>query len=182
MPDWIWSYFFFLTDYSRRTIDNVPRAIKNLVKATVIQLNAGAQTPDPYAEQAIRRFKLDVIQDEDALAGASTDRVRETFRALVRSFELRDDEDEWPAPTKYKVCLVLDAERVELLADMGIDGDYREDMKRFMDTRVQVVDIQWKPSESTEDYRGYRYLSITALRHMYDSLTGNGIVLEEYAG
>lgn len=88
VPDWTWSYFVFLTDYSQRTIDNVPRAIKNLVKATVIKPNAGAQTPDPYAEQAIRRFKLDVIQDEDALAGASTDRVRENFRALVRSFEL----------------------------------------------------------------------------------------------
>jgi hypothetical protein len=70
-----------------------------------------------------RRLRLDVVEDQEALEGASVDRVRECFRVLVRSFELSDNEDEYPPPARNLVCFVLDSERVDMLADLDVFDD-----------------------------------------------------------
>lgn len=43
-----------------------------------------------HSDEAFRRFRLDLVDDEETLNHASIDRVRECFRALVWSFELSD--------------------------------------------------------------------------------------------
>lgn len=67
-------------------------------------------TLNPYADEALRRFRLDLVdieQETVAEQPASIDRVRECFRALVRSLEISDDdgddeeEDYFSAPPPY---------------------------------------------------------------------------------
>ena len=72
--------------------------MENLLKLQQRTLGAHAEPADVYADRAFRRLRFDLVEDQDALDAASNDRVRECFRALVRSFELSDDEDDFPPP------------------------------------------------------------------------------------
>ena len=47
-------------------------------------LGAGAEPPEVYADEAYRRLKVELVEDQEVLEGASYDRVRKCFRALVR--------------------------------------------------------------------------------------------------
>ena len=81
------------------------------------------------------------------MESASVDRVREYFRALVRSFEITNEdreEDRWVPPTRDKVCLVRDAEKVHMLADLAFrdDEDYMDIYRRYEGYFVQAVDIE----------------------------------------
>lgn len=133
---------------------------------------ANANPPDPYAEETFRRFKLDLIYEQESLASALIDRVRECSRALVRSLEITDDNEEyeWEPPTRNTVCLVLDAESIQMLANLTFrdDCDYIEEYRFFETCRVQAVDIKWqRPEETLSEYRGVRDVSIADLARMY---------------
>lgn len=67
-----WGFRVFVTAYSSPALERMPQAIENLVKVTERGIGGG---PPAYTSEAIRRFKLDVIKDEEALSGASNDRV-----------------------------------------------------------------------------------------------------------
>lgn len=64
---------------------------------------------------------------------ASIDRVRECFRALVRSLEISDDDGDdeeedyfsTPPPTRDMVCLVLNADTVRMLANSTLGQERR---------------------------------------------------------
>lgn len=85
----------FVTDYSPANIESIPRAIENLVKS--IERTMRRSLP-AYIGEASRRFKLDVVEDEEALLGASDDRVREEFRAHLRTTRLLDSKGNiWPS-------------------------------------------------------------------------------------
>lgn len=152
--------------------------MENWVTLIQRQQGASANPPDPYADEAFRRFRLDLVDEQETLAEASIDRVRECFRALVRSPEITDDNDgevdRWVPPAKNKFCLVLDAGKVQMLASLTFrdDADYLEDFRAFEACRVQAVDIAWQRPERTsdeEDYRGVREVSIVSLARAYAS-------------
>jgi len=93
-----------------------------------VQGSNDVDTLNPYADEALRRFRLDLVdieQETVAEQPASIDRVRECFRALVRSLEISDDdgddeEEDYfsaPPPTRNMVCLVLNADTVRMLAE-----------------------------------------------------------------
>jgi hypothetical protein len=58
----------------------------------VTERNLGLGLP-AYASEAARRFKLDVVQDKEALEGASDDRVRAEFKSILRELNFMNEED-----------------------------------------------------------------------------------------
>jgi hypothetical protein len=182
IPEPTWGFYVFLTDYDQATRDNIPQAMENWVKA--IQRGLRPRSPDGskvYSDEAFRRLRLDLVDDEEALNHASIDRVRECFRALVRSFELADGENEWAGPPRNSTCLVLNARRVQMLADLTFSED-EDDFKQicaFLDCYVTAVDIGWQRPEMTrDDWRGFRDLEIICLERRYQMLHG-GFLLDE---
>jgi hypothetical protein len=143
----------------------------SLVRVQQRALRADTAAANPYAKELYRRLRFNVVEDEEALEGASVDRVRECFRALARSLELSDDEDEYPPPARNLICFVLDSDSVEVLADLDFFDHYVQELKVHEKCKLQAVNIDWKRPEMTRDsYRGARYLEIPSLARTYGSL------------
>ena len=111
---------------------------------------------------------------------ASPDRVRQCFRALFRSLEITDDEDDavWVPPTRNQVCFVLDADSVQMLANLAFrdDNNHIEEYCAFEACQVQAVDIKWqRPEETNSKYRGWRNVSIVDLPRMYHLFDDEGL-------
>lgn len=196
-----WGFYVFLTNYSAEGFKNVPQAIGILMD--VVQRELHSSTYPPYAEEAFRRFRLDLIEDQAALEGATYDRIRAEFEALIQlklrdlksSTEtfLEDDFDLWPR-ARYMACLVLDEQAVSMLVNVpqfeDLEGRYRtEEQERFLTTKVvlKVIDRFWdRPPTGTlvhEDYRGVVDCPIGQLALLYRELTANsgtGAVEEFY--
>ena len=178
VPQPTWGFYVFLTHYDAVTRDSVPRAMENWVKLLGWCQGANANPPDLYADEAFRRFKLDLVDEQDTLAKASIDRVRECFRTLVRSLEITDnnddeEEDVWVPPTRNKICLLLNADKVQMLANLTFsdNADYLECYKTYAACRVLAIDIEWqRPETASDQYRGARELSIDSLARAYDLL------------
>ena len=172
-PQPTWGYYVFLTDYDQVTKDNLPRAMDNWVEVTRRSRGADANPPNPYAEEVFRRFKLDLVEDQDALESASFDRVRACFRAHVRSLERTDDDDEhypWVGSVQQQVCFVLNAEKVQMLANLTFreDGDWMAEFRVWWKCWMQAVEITWERPETTySDYRGVRDVDIASLGRLY---------------
>lgn len=196
-----WGFYVFLTDYSAEVSKNIPQAMRTLMG--VVQRELHSSTYPPYAEEASRRFRLDLIEDQAALEGATYDRIRAEFEAHIQP-KLRDlkssakglldeDFDLWPR-ARYMACLVLDERAVSMLVNVprfeDLEDRYRaEEQERFLATRVvlKVIDRFWeRPPLATlvhEDYRGVVDCPIGRLALLYRELTANsgtGAVEEFY--
>lgn len=196
-----WGFYAFITDYSAKVTKNIPRAMETLTG--IVRRELHRFTYSPYAEEAFRRFKLDLIEDEAVLEGASYDRIRAEFEALIQpkiqglkasaKGLLEDDFDLWPR-ARYMACLVLDEAAVSMLVNVpqfeDLKEQYRsEEQERFNTTKVvlKVVDRFWeRPPPDTlvcENHRGVVDCSIGRLPLLYHELTaysGTGAVEEFY--
>ena len=147
--------------------------MKNWVEVARRSRGVNLDPHNMYADEVFRRFKLDLVEDQDALESASLDRVRECFRAHVRSLELTDDDDEhypWVGSVHKQVCFVLDAEKVQMLANLTFreDGDRMAEFRVWHKCWVQAVDIKWERPEATySKYRGVRDVDIASLGRVY---------------
>ena len=84
--DRTWGYYVFLTSYDAVTREKVPQAMANWVRVVerhIVALTLEPEAPGEWREELRVRFKLDLVEDEEELADASDDRVRENFRALM---------------------------------------------------------------------------------------------------
>lgn len=153
-------------------MDNISLALENLIKAQQRRLKVNTEGANLFANEVYRRLRFDVVEDRGALEDASTDRVRGCFRALARSFELSEDEDDFPLPARNTVCFVLDGAKVEMLANLRFnDDDGRGEWFTHEKCKLQAVDILWKRPELTRSsYRGVRELEIGSLARSYDLL------------
>lgn len=60
----------------------------------------------------------------------------------MRSFELSEDEDDFPLPARNTVCFVLDGAKVEMLANLRFsDDDARAEWFTHEKCKLQAVDI-----------------------------------------
>ncbi|KAH0371537.1 hypothetical protein KCU65_g1767, partial [Aureobasidium melanogenum] len=170
-PDPTWGFTVFVTAYDHESREQLNQALHNWLRVQERELESGWTLP-VFAAEAWKRFKLDIIEDQEALDGASDDRIRADFRALVRNKELSDDEDQFLPPARNQVCLVLDAAAMTMLAELKFPGESKDDRAAFGDKKVKAVDIQWnRPQTSTSSYRGIGHLSITALARFYHLIT-----------
>jgi hypothetical protein len=121
-----------------------------------------------YADEAYRRLKFDVIEDPEALEGATDDRVRECFRANIRGLEPWNDIDQFPPPPRNYVCLVLGGSKIEMLAKLAFNDDHNQNDLFLSTCNLQAVDIFWQRSDITASlYRGVRKLAIDTLPRTY---------------
>jgi hypothetical protein len=167
-PQPTWGFYVFLTDYDQATKDSAPLAMENWVR--LIQQMQGADnasSPDPYANELFRRLRMDLVDiEQEVSASASVDRVRECFRAQIRSLDITDEEEEdiWPPPTRNMVSLVLNADLVHKLANL----DFNQDLQIYEAYRVQAVDIKWQPSDAKHrGYKGVKDIPIVDLARLY---------------
>ncbi|KEQ66393.1 uncharacterized protein M437DRAFT_80884 [Aureobasidium melanogenum CBS 110374] len=170
-PDPTWGFTVFVTAYDELSRKQLQQAMQNWLRVQERELANGYTLP-AFATEAWKRFKLDIIEDQEALDEASDDRVRAGFRALVRSKELSDDEDQFLPPARNLACLVLDAAAITMLAQLKFPEELEDDREAFKDKRVTAIDIQWnRPQTSTSTYRGTGQLSINALARFYYLVT-----------
>nr|POF04288.1 hypothetical protein CFP56_22043 [Quercus suber] len=177
-PDPSWGFYIFRTTYSDDITDDLMvRALENLVKVQERVLRMYEQSN--YAEEAFRRLKFSLIECRDTLADASNDRVREEFKAVVRSLQLADNEDDFPPPARNSACMTLDYAMVHTLATLDISGDAQQKFVRSRSIKVRLIDINWirpksEPPSWTHagpGYRGVMDVSITSLLDVYSNLT-----------
>jgi hypothetical protein len=187
-----WGFYVFVTDYSTEVSENIPRAMETLMGVVQHELRDWACLP--HAEEAFRRFKLDLVEDQAALEGASYDRIRAEFRALIQA-KLRDlksssedwdgkeEFDLWPW-VRYLACLVLDGAAVSMLANVP-PFENLEEHDRFLNNKVvlKVIDSFWQRPPpivlTDEEYRGVVDCSIGRLPLLYYELksdSGTGAV------
>lgn len=123
--DRTWGFYVFVTDYSPAAQAALPKVLNKLVQCAHLELDWHLKqtfTSPVIAEEARRRFKLDVVSDEAILANPSTHRVREAFIALVKG-KRRDFPDEHmlpPPPDGNAACMMLDSEAFELFKNLEI--------------------------------------------------------------
>jgi len=179
VPQPTWGFYVFLTDRDEATKELAPRAMENWVRLIrQVQGADNADEPTPCADEVLRRFRLDLVDiEQETVAGqpASIDRVRECFRALVRSLEISDDYDgehggedyfSAPPPTRNTVCLALNADNIRMLANLTLGQEHRT----YEAFQVQAVDIKWKRPKfttSSSEYRGVRHVCIDELARVY---------------
>lgn len=181
IPQPTWGYYVFLTAYDETTKGSIARAMENWVKVVQRHHGANVDPPNVRADEVCRRFELNLVNEQDMLESASTDRVRECFRAHVRSLELSNDEVYWALPTRNRVCLVLGANQVQMLANLTFHDDRMVEFSAFDECRVQAVDIAWQRPETTRSkYRGSRDISIVGLGRAYDQLADGVFKLETF--
>ncbi|KAH0001708.1 hypothetical protein KCU78_g14742, partial [Aureobasidium melanogenum] len=170
-PDPTWGFTVFVTAYDDRSRAQLSQAMQNWIRVQERKLENGYTLP-AFAAEAWKRFKLDVIEEQEALDGASDDRVRAEFRALVRGKELSDDDDQFLPPARNQACLVLDAAAITMLADLKFATELKDDRAAFENMKIRAIDIHWnRPQSTASNYRGIGQLPIDALARFYHLLT-----------
>ncbi|KAB8072674.1 hypothetical protein BDV29DRAFT_177006, partial [Aspergillus leporis] len=184
-----WGSYVFITSYSESSLVKIPQAIKKWICAVERSLKYGNRAV--YADEAFKRFKLDVILDESVLANASTDRVREEFRALIRGLDLYDPPEEESGlqdlgesnfmvpPARNKACFVLDEADLSMLANLDFSEDPTKDFPIWENKKLRLINGGWRrPSFSETRYRGIWYCPVMSLPRIYQMVTFDGNVLE----
>lgn len=175
-----WGYYASVTNYSGYALENIHRAIENLMK--VVQRDLRLYTLSAYADEAFHRFKLDVIEDRDNLDGASDDRIREEFWALIRGLnlcDLCDNKGIFAPPARNVACLVLDEATISTLANLCFPENPMDDYEAFSDVTIKAVDIWCQRSSANPEssYRGVGNCPIVALDWLMSG--GNSGAMED---
>ncbi|GAB1742543.1 hypothetical protein NU219Hw_g8084t1 [Hortaea werneckii] len=170
-PDPTWGFYLIVTDYSQDAKDRLDGAMESLLRVQHQKLGANADPPNVYADELYRRLKFEVIEDQEALDGASDDRVRECFRAHVRGLELSDEDDDYPPPPRNYACLVLDGSKIGMLVNLPHHDERSKAVRTFNTCRLKAVDIFWqRPEKTVSSYRGARDIALLMLPRTYDLL------------
>jgi hypothetical protein len=174
-----WGFYVFVTSYADGSRAKLPRAIEILSQA--IQRSMLCRTKPPYSKELVRRFKLDIIEDQSALAEASDDRIRAEFRTHVynricssQDFDKGDGDVEMWSSARNMAYLVLNEAAVGMLADLTLPDDWSYDHLAFKEKTIKVVDGFWvRPPGSgpSEYYRGVGHCPLPDLPRLYQEVT-----------
>ncbi|KAF4440749.1 hypothetical protein F53441_12219 [Fusarium austroafricanum] len=181
-PDPTWGYFVFVTSYSDRALQELEQAVEALIQITLRSLRQ--MSPSLYSEEAAKRFKLDLIEDKEGLNNASEDRVREEFRAHLRSLGMLEDDIMFRGigSSRFSTCILLDEQMIRKLASISLSLDLDKDERLFAMTSVRMVDPKWDypvgpyPEAIDDDgvpYRGGDDCPITGLAELYRIMEGD---------
>ncbi|KAF2723825.1 hypothetical protein K431DRAFT_282519 [Polychaeton citri CBS 116435] len=169
--DRTWGYYVFLTSYSDATRGQLPQAMENWVTVQQRMLSHAETLPE-LREEARRRFKLDLIEDQQELENASDDRIRENFRAFLKNQDLTREEDRFPPQARFNVCLVLDEAKVKMLAGLQFLDEHIQEFIAFRRETVKAIDANWDRSRAAgSSYHGVGNVSINGLQRLYLLIT-----------
>lgn len=167
-----WGFYVFVTAYSEEHRNAVPVVLDKIIESTRHNLNA-RNTGQAYAEEAFRRFKLEVIEDESALSEASYDRVRAEFSAMLRGKPIFDPMM-LGGPASNMAFLMLDAESIEKIRDYQIPQTILDHTPLRDTVHLKVVDIHYErpgPNIAPSTYTGWGLCRIRLLARLYEILT-----------
>lgn len=92
-PDPTWGFSMMPGDYCLAARDNVDPVMESLLHVQQNILGDNADPRDVYADKLYRRLMFDLVEDQEALEGASHDWVRECFFGYLRGLgPLRDNQ------------------------------------------------------------------------------------------
>jgi hypothetical protein len=162
-----WGFCVVLVAYSQAARDNVERSMDNLPRLQEQVLGASADSPDVYADEIYRRMRFDLLEDRDALEGASFDRVRQRYFAHLRELGLWDDTGRYyPQAQRYHICLVLGAGKIEMLVNLLF-----RNVEVSGTCKLPAVEIFWKrPATANDLYHGIREIAVDMLIDTYEAL------------
>lgn len=170
-----WGYYVFVTSYTEAAMNGLEPAAQKLVE--VVHRIFTANAHPALGAEAYKRFKLDLVQDKEALEGASDDRIREEFNALLRGHGLwpADSSDSGPLmPARQFVCLVLDEATILHLESLPFSEKMEDDYKALRDVKIKIIDRAWRhPRSGRSSYPGVDYCPVHGLVGVY-YLTGDG--------
>ncbi|RSM20133.1 hypothetical protein CDV31_000928 [Fusarium ambrosium] len=169
-----WGYFIFVTSYSEVAMQNLESAAEKVVEVVRRSLT---QSHPAFGAEATKRFRLDLIQDPEALQDASDDRIREEFNAMLKGHGL------WPSgcgssgpltPTRRFACLVFDEATILELAKVLLPEDPDDDYKALEQVEIKIIDRVWKrPRSGRDSYPGVDWCPVSGLPGAY-YLIGSG--------
>lgn len=186
VTDPTWGYYIFVTAYSDKARQQLGPAVDALVRLTIRSLRSISISA--YCEEAIKRFKLDVVDDKEALENASEDRVREEFYAqLIGLWMLEDDlMFRGIGPSRFTACILFDEDTIERLSNVSFSTYVEKDEHQVEDMSVRLIDPKWDYAtepypEAIEDgmpYRGADDCPVTGIAELYRRMKGD--LMEEY--
>ncbi|PLB46473.1 hypothetical protein P170DRAFT_438254 [Aspergillus steynii IBT 23096] len=178
-PDPTWGFYVFVTSYSDSALEYLPKAMDNWIKLAQRDL----MHYGPYGAEAFRRLRMDVIADEEALSGASDDRIREELNAQIHGLE-SSGQGQSTLARRHRGCFVLGEDLIVKLAGLTFPNDSRQDHGSFSNITVKFIDRfwKWRPLGTPFTYKGIRSCSITSLAEIFELLASNSLSLEEIHG
>lgn len=83
-------------------------------------------TVDSIPQEAMNRFRLEIVDDETTLAGASLDLVRQELVALIRARRpcFLPGDIMPPGSARDQACLVLDSEAISTISAIEVPLQY----------------------------------------------------------
>jgi hypothetical protein len=170
-----WGWVVYRTTYKsdakfQRAIDIISSWIKWTVYRDLYD-TFGVPTADPTPNNQLwARHYLTIVEDLTVLDGASVDAVRSHFESWV---EQRNMRDRW---NKYRVCMVIDDEILELLlnnvplADAHADMHGEDCTEEMTEWYVKVVEAFPDLDQGEPDYKGWMNCSVYAMVDLWDSM------------
>ncbi|KAF5673194.1 hypothetical protein FHETE_3487 [Fusarium heterosporum] len=181
-----WGYYIFVTAYSDVSRQKLEPAMEALVRLTIRNLRSISSSP--YGEEAAKRFKLDVVEDKEALEGASEDRVREEFCAQLRGLGMLEDDLMFRGigSSRFTACILFDENTIEKLSNISFSIHLEKDELQIEDMSIRLIDPKWDyPAEpypeAIEDgvpYRGADDCPVSGIAELYRRMQGD--LMEEY--
>ncbi|KAF2163481.1 hypothetical protein M409DRAFT_26093 [Zasmidium cellare ATCC 36951] len=182
--DQSWGFYVFVTDYDPNSQSRLPGALDKLTQCVQlsIQQYTSQGTSLLVTDEVWKRFRLDVVEDPDRLSGASLDRVRSIFIALVRARrpDFGDRDIPLPKGPRNRLCLVLDAETIHSLADLSVPETSSEELVEVYQSLdrpiLKALDAEWgRPQDSDSPYRGWYSTSPVELHYLFQRVGWKGI-------
>lgn len=187
--DRTWGFYVFVTDYGSTNQSLLASALDKLTQCVhlSVQRYKTQGTGTVVTDEVWKRFRLEVVEDQEELHDASLDRARALFVALLRGRrpDFGDRDIPLPRSPKSKICLVLDAEAIQGLAGLNVpnaDNGDLEEADRDLDRLIlKALDAEWeRPQESYSLYRGWYPTSPTGLHYLFQRVGWQGFrVLEQ---
>ncbi|KAM0348394.1 hypothetical protein ACHAPU_004364 [Fusarium lateritium] len=181
-----WGYYVFVTAYSDVARQKLEPAVEALVRLTIRNLRSISSSP--YCEEAAKRFKLDVVEDKEALGGASEDRVREEFCAQLRGLGMLEDDLMFRGigSSRFTACILFDENTIKKLSAISFSINLEKDELQVEDMSLKLIDPKWDyPAEpypeAIEDgvpYRGADDCPVSGIAELYRRMQGD--LMEEY--
>ncbi|KAJ4324479.1 hypothetical protein N0V84_003903 [Fusarium piperis] len=196
-PEVTWGLCIFVTSYSKEAQKNLDSALSMLVKVVDRHFRENI-SPEfaAFGQEAFKRFKLDVFENQELLEDASGDRVREEFNSYVRSLHLWDahhDPDKHrarhyhdnlnrpPGSSRLKLCIALDEAKINELAAFKFPINPKEDYRALRKVSVKIVCRRWNYPDEANCETGYFDGSTKKFFSGIDQLPLNSLI-EVYEG
>ncbi|PLB55402.1 hypothetical protein P170DRAFT_432945 [Aspergillus steynii IBT 23096] len=165
-----WGYVVYRTTYTPESNTQFPKVLEMLetwIKREIYKDLNDLENADPAPNNEIwARHRFTVIEDENALNGATIDTVRAHFEQWV---EDKCQRDMW---NKYRICMVIDDDILQRLVDVPTPEQHAEQhgdgcLQEIEKWYVKVIEPFFDPYNAAQDYEGWMNCSVYVLVRLW---------------